>query len=255
MIDIEYAKEQFEKYVSNYDITDDKILLKKEHTYAVMDTTKYLCIHENINEEDSNIALLIALLHDIGRFEQLKRFHSFSDSNINHAALGVEILFKQNKIRDFIEDEQYDDLIKQAIGMHASYKIPVIEDKRVLLHVNLIRDSDKLDNFRVKNSASIETLFDIDENTFINQRVSKNILDDIINHRLILSSDRHNEVDMWVSYFAFIFDFNFKASFLCLKETDYLKRNILRFDYQGGLKEDMMLVLNYCQKYIENNCK
>ena len=39
------------------------------------------------------------LLHDIGRFEQLKRYQSFIDSQtIDHANLGVTILFDDNLI-------------------------------------------------------------------------------------------------------------------------------------------------------------
>ncbi len=42
---------------------------------------------------------MIALLHDIGRFEQLKRFDSFLPDTMDHAAYGVKILFNNDNWR------------------------------------------------------------------------------------------------------------------------------------------------------------
>lgn len=253
MIDIDKAKKRFEKYVSQYDLNNDKIRLKMIHTYCVVETSKYIVIHEQLSQEDYQLSLLIALLHDIGRFEQLKQFNSFSDQNVDHALLGVKILFEDNLIREFIDTDQYDQIIKSAIQYHSLYQLPVIKDQKILLHAKLIRDSDKLDNFRVKNIESIETLFDISEENFVNQLVSDNIIDDIKKHHLILSSNRKNEVDMWVSYFAFVFDLNFNASFQYLKETQYIRKNIDRFVYNPLLKKQMEFVKNECNQYVLNH--
>ena len=62
------------------------------------------------------LAELIGLLHDIGRFEQIKRYNTFIDKNsINHGQLGVKILFDDNQIRRFIKDSKYDDIIDGLI--------------------------------------------------------------------------------------------------------------------------------------------
>ena len=46
----------------------------------------------NLEKEDIKLAELIGLLHDIGRFEQLKRFNTFVDKkSINHGEFGGEI--------------------------------------------------------------------------------------------------------------------------------------------------------------------
>lgn len=251
MLNIENTKKTFQNYIQQFNINNDKINLKLIHTYHVVETSKYICLHENIEGEDYQLALIIALLHDIGRFEQLKRYNSFNDMNIDHAKLGVKILFEEGLIKEFVEDRQYDDIIKTAILYHSLYKIPHINNKQALLHSLLIRDSDKLDNFRVKNHASIETLFDISKNEFLRQQVSQNIIENIKQHQLILKENRHNEVDMWVSYFAFVFDMNFASSYQYLKETNYIVRNMERFQFTGKLKEQMDFVKDECMKYIE----
>lgn len=124
MFDILKAKESFMNYVRQFDLTNDKIHLKLVHTLEVVHTTEYLCHHENITGVERDLAYLIALLHDIGRFEQIKRFNSFDDRNIDHAKLGVQVLFKEGMIRNFIDDDQYDEIIEKAIVYHSLYKIP-----------------------------------------------------------------------------------------------------------------------------------
>lgn len=47
-------------------------------------------------------------------FEQIKRFNSFDDRNIDHAKLGVQVLFKEGMIRNFIDDDQYDEIIEKG---------------------------------------------------------------------------------------------------------------------------------------------
>ena len=187
MFDILKAKESFMNYVRQFDLTNDKIHLKLVHTLEVVHTTEYLCHHENITGVERDLAYLIALLHDIGRFEQIKRFNSFDDRNIDHAKLGVQVLFKEGMIRNFIDDDQYDEIIEKAIAYHSLYKIPNNLEPSLLKQVLLIRDSDKLDNFRVKNIESIQTLFSISDADFYSQRVSQNILKDI--EKALLMSD------------------------------------------------------------------
>ena len=151
-------------------------------------------------------------------------------------------------------DDQYDEIIEKAIAYHSLYKIPNNLEPSLLKQVLLIRDSDKLDNFRVKNIESIQTLISISDADFYSQRVSQNILKDIENHTLILKENRHNEVDMWVSYMAFVFDLNFKSSYLFIRENDYIHRNMERLHFTGDLKEDMLFVEKTCQSYIEEKC-
>ena len=72
MIDLNNARKQFEEYLKGYDGSDSKIHLKAVHTFCVMEAADSICQGEGFSQEDRQLALLIALLHDIGRFEQLK---------------------------------------------------------------------------------------------------------------------------------------------------------------------------------------
>ena len=44
------------------------------------------------------------MLHDIGRFEQIRRFGTFNDvQSVDHAEFGADLLFKEGLIRKFAE--------------------------------------------------------------------------------------------------------------------------------------------------------
>lgn len=50
------------------------------------------------NEEDIYLAEIIGLLHDFGRFEQLRKYHSYNDATtIDHADYSIEQLFTNAK--------------------------------------------------------------------------------------------------------------------------------------------------------------
>ena len=77
-MDFYTAKTQFNNYLKDYDCHNDKIRLKIVHTYGVVKESADIAARMKLSEEDTSLAKIIALLHDIGRFEQLKRFDSFS---------------------------------------------------------------------------------------------------------------------------------------------------------------------------------
>lgn len=229
MIDLQKARVAFKEYVSHYDPSQDLIRLKIVHTYAVMDLTKNLCARRNVNEEDTALAMLIALLHDIGRFEQYVRYGSFVDyETIDHAQLGCDILFKDGLIRSFCNDETYDSIIYDAIYEHNKFKITKAYDERTMFFIAMIRDTDKLDNFRVKETEKVETLLRCSIKDLVQEDITPKVYDDFMAHKLIYGPDRQTHLDMWISLAAFIFDFNFKESRDYVRDHDYINRSFDR---------------------------
>ena len=219
-IDLEYAKKSFREYLTAYDPEDEKIKLKRVHTFCVVEAADYICRKEKLSEEERELALLIALLHDIGRFEQLRLFNSYDDNRFDHASFGVQVLFKEGRIQEFIRTREFDEIIRQAIAWHSAYELPDMEEERILLHCRIIRDADKLDNFRVKATESLEAHFDVSKEVVEKEQVSSQVLEAVRNHRCLLRGERKTHLDMWISYLAFIFDLNFSSSFRYILEHD-----------------------------------
>ncbi|MCD7949525.1 MAG: HD domain-containing protein [Erysipelotrichaceae bacterium] len=229
MIDLSRAFKAFDHYISNYDTSIPSIHLKLIHTYEVVKVSDYLCDQLQIREEDKLLAALIALLHDIGRFDQWMLYHSFADyKTVDHALLSSELLFEKHLIREFIEDNKYDDIIKNAIEQHNKYQIDDGFDERNLLFIHLIRDADKLDNFRVKEEEDIEhilykTVAEVNKET-----ISPKIYEQFSHKQLIYGPNRITHLDMWLSYIAFIFDLHFKESLIYIKDNHWVERSFCR---------------------------
>lgn len=234
-MDLTRAKEEFDKYLQEFDATDDKIKLKLVHTENVVKSAREISLRMGLQGEDRQLAELIALLHDIGRFEQLRRFHSFEETAMmEHAAYGVQLLFGDEKlIRRFITDDSYDDIIYTAIAKHSDYAIGEIEDERTLLHARLIRDADKLDNCRVKIEDSVEAIIDVDEVTAGQQYITDKVWESCLRREAIVSAQRETRMDYWVSYVGYFFDINFPETYEIIKQENYVERIIDRIPYSN----------------------
>lgn len=251
MISIEHAKQAFDKFVQQFDTTDPKISLKIRHTYYVMDACEYLAREMNLDKTDYDLAILIGLLHDIGRFEQLTRFNSYDDNLISHAQCGIEVLFEQGHIRDFIDTDKYDNIIYHAIKNHSAYAIVPGLSERELLHAQIIRDADKIDNYRVKRDDTIEALLDMSAEELGTYEISDHIFDTFASHKTILKNDRKTPMDMWVSFLALLFDFNYAPSFKLILEKDYINSIVDRIPYSNldtieKMEKIRRIAIGYC---------
>ena len=248
------AKQKFETYLESYDRSNDKVRLKIIHTYGVVHDMSEICHRMHLTEEDTELARIIALLHDIGRFEQLKRYDSFEPGTMDHAAYGVKVLFDEGMIRRFLPDDKWDSIIYTAIAHHSDYELPEISDPQTLLHAKLIRDEDKLDNCRVKLVDSTSTFINVSEEELGTQNITQKVYETVFKNKCILSADRVTQMDYWVSYIVYFFDINFKESFDIIAENNYLNRIIDRIPYSNPVtKEQMENIRVYMQNFINSH--
>lgn len=253
MINYTFAREIFESYLDDYDRADDKVRLKIVHTYGVVGQAERIARRMRLSEEDTALAKLIALLHDLGRFEQLRRFDSFEPDTMDHAAYGVQVLFEEGMLRKFLPENTWDSIIRTAIAKHSDYCLSGVTDARALLHARLIRDADKLDNCRVKLVDATETFLGASPKEIGTQEISPNIYDFVFQNKCILSADRKTAMDYWVSYVAYFFDINFRESMDIIEENDYISRIIRRIPYSNPkTAAQMERIEAYVKQYAQD---
>ena len=142
----------FDRYVEPFLATDREgqknIQLKIEHTQKVCAAMAELAAGEGLSEHDSRIAAAVALLHDVGRFPQYLRWRTFLDSaSDNHARLAIDVIRAENILAGIDSDEQI--LIEEAVRFHNMLTPPAGFKSATRQYIDLIRDADKLDIWRV----------------------------------------------------------------------------------------------------------
>ncbi len=210
-INFEQVSKVFDEYYENYKHLSNDIDYKYTHSYNVSKLMGDLAKRLGLDENDVELAKTIGLLHDIGRFEQLKTTGSFNDKEFDHAIYGGKLLFEDKFIEKFIDFRDYDELINFAIVNHNKFAIDECKDERVLMFAKMIRDMDKTD---IYYQIAMKYSPEFDGN------VTKKVLDDFMDGKCINHKDRKTKSDKLVSEMAFLNDFNFNESLDLLVETD-----------------------------------
>lgn len=253
MIDIEKAKKEFDKYAKKYDLEEENLNMKYYHTYRVMDLCEEIAKKLNLNEEEIKLAALIGLLHDIARFEQYTKYKTFSDLNsIDHGDFGVEILENENFIRDFIEENKYDNIIKKAIKNHNKYKIEDGLTEEELLYSKIIKDADKLDIFYVV--LEVFSKNDKQKQEIENGAISDDVMEQIKQERLVQRKTNATSMDGYLVNLSFVFDFYFSYSYKIIEKEDYINKLIDKYDFKNeDTKIKMEQIRTKLNKYIQEN--
>ncbi|MBN2297777.1 MAG: HD domain-containing protein [Deltaproteobacteria bacterium] len=219
----------FDDYIDTFDMQDKElsinIALKREHTLRVCNEIAYIGKNLGLSETDLVIAEVLALFHDIGRFEQYRKYRTFVDSiSVNHAEFGIEIL-RENSVLTTLDSSTAEFILK-VISYHNRAYLPDGETPACLFFSRLLRDADKLDIWYVLTSyysrsseeknRAIE--LDLPDTPGISPGVYKGIMShSVINHSLVRSLN-----DFKMLQAAWVFDVNFQPTFQRLYEKGYL---------------------------------
>lgn len=214
------------RFCSGDAILQENIDLKVEHTRRVCSVIRDIGESLNLSEGDLCLAEACALLHDIGRFEQYRRYRTFADHRSeDHSALGVKVI-QDNRLLDGLEPAAADILI-HAVGCHNRAALCEGKSARHLLFLKLLRDADKVDIWRVVTeyyrdagngrNPSIELdLPDTDS-------VSAPVYEALMNGRSAQMTDLRTLQDFKLLQIGWIYDVNFPRTFQILREKKYLK--------------------------------
>ena len=211
-MDFDKIHKVFADYVNNFDMSDKNISLKYYHTLEVSDICYKIASLLGLSDEDKDLAKLIGYLHDIGRFEQIAKTNSFKDSIMDHADNGVRMLFDEGLIRNFIDDDKYDEIIKKAVKNHNKLEIIDEVNDRERLFCNIIRDADKIDIFRVRR---------IYYENKITEEINEKVIECFEKKQLVEIKDVKNKADAILCNLAFVFDLNYNESIKVLNEKEY----------------------------------
>lgn len=246
MIDLEKAKNEFIKYTNNYDLTNSHITRKIYHSLRVMEVSKKIAENLNLNKEQIDLATLIGLLHDIARFEQRRRYGTYYDKkSVDHGDLAVELLEENNFIRNFIETDKYDDIIKVAIKNHNKYEIEPLEGES-LLQAKIIKDADKIDIF-----YQLAHQFAKDKNAIENSEISEDYIKQLKQGKCIFRNADESAIDELVLITSFIYDIHFDSSLKLIREENYIGKMFEQFDFDEKTQKQVDEILEIANAFLE----
>lgn len=250
----------FAEYVRNYDPSDEKIKLKIDHTYRVAGLCQRIAESLGLSESDVDIAWLLGMLHDIGRFEQIRRFGTFNDAqSVDHAEFGADLLFKEGLIRKFAEgyyeecelarswNEEAEQIIKNnehhnkdtgllemAIRQHNKYRVKEDLTERQRMFCDILRDADKVDIFKVNADIPMEIIYDVTTEELKNGVITKEVLESFYKKETVLKSVRRSAVDHIVGHISLLFELVYKESYRQAKEQGYVYKLL---DFKSDVPE------------------
>lgn len=142
---------RYDAYVDTFRVDGELPLmmaLKREHTSHVVENAIAIASGEGFDAATSRLCEAAALLHDTGRYEQLRRYNTFRDSDsIDHAVFSHDIVRDCGWLDAWPAEERR--AILAAVLYHNRRDLPGGLDSATLAVSQTVRDADKLDIFRV----------------------------------------------------------------------------------------------------------
>ena len=132
--------------------------LKLFHTRKVVEAAKAIASGEKFDARTSLVTEAAALLHDTGRYEQLRRWNTFRDSDsVDHAVFSHDIVAERGWLAQCGFSKEDADAVLFAVLVHNRRDIPPESDPVKLAAAKAVRDADKLDIFRVLEDQVAKT--------------------------------------------------------------------------------------------------
>lgn len=215
--------DEFKSYTSNYDVNDPKVDLKLKHTYRVAGLAERIAKSLELSQDDVDLAWLLGMLHDIGRFEQVRIYNTYNDSlSVDHAKFGADLLFgKDRLIEAFVDDRAEDELINNAISVHSLYRVPEELDDRTTMFAHILRDADKLDILKANLETPLEDIYNVTSEELYNSLISDEVVNSFYEHHATLRALKKTPADHVVAHMSLFFELVYKESSVIALEQGY----------------------------------
>ena len=163
----------YDGYVDGYRDADGNLpvmmRLKRVHTGFAVKNAELIADGEKFDATTREAALAAALLHDTGRYEQLRLYDTFRDSDsVDHAVFSHDIVKGKGWLDVVFPDEGVREAVLKAVLYHNRRDVPGGLDALTEACSHTVRDADKLDIFRVLEDQVEHTDWRHDSRAFWN---------------------------------------------------------------------------------------
>ena len=200
---------------------------KIEHTMIVCHEIGQLGQEMHLDQDGIILARIMGLFHDVGRFEQARRFGTFRDrSSVDHGKLGEQILRENRVLEKLARDQQ--ELVFKAVRYHNRKELPPVEDEAFIFFTSLLRDADKLDIYR---DIWSKLAGDEQSGKSAPSRAkpchgicSQKVLQSLENGRIVDSEEVKSDTDYRLLLISWVYDINHAQTARRLQARGYITR-------------------------------
>jgi hypothetical protein len=239
----------FDIYVKSF-YSDDAdmqlhVAVKERHTYHVCDNIRQIGQSLKLGAAELQLAEIVALFHDVGRFLQYQKYRTFNDKrSVDHAELSVAVLEEFGVLQAMSPAEQ--DLIKKAVLYHNKRSVPENQPGVVLLFSQMIRDADKLDIFAMIVGEDQDCKMIKSPEFEQCGKYSLKITADILKNRLAYYEDIETSADQMLFRASWVYGIYFPYSSRYMLEKRYVPKML------AELPQDAMIqrVTAHLEEYL-----
>ena len=202
------------------------ILIKEKHTGYVTANCVELAKFLKLSTHDVQLAEIIGLFHDVGRFRQYSLYKTFNDADSeDHADLALKVIDEL----EFFSELSADDfaLVKFAIQNHNKKTVAPTDDARKIFFAKIIRDADKLDIYRVLEPFLAQANAD-KMPKFIKGKARPDISPDFVENFVTGEQADYRKIrtngDRKIVRLMWIYDINFSWTMQKIVERGYIEK-------------------------------
>ena len=249
-----WMQNYMKSFYSNDAEVQQGILIKEKHTGYVTANCIELAQNLNFSKHDTEIAEIIGLFHDVGRFRQYSIYKTFNDADSeDHADLAVKVIeeldfFKKIPAVDY-------EIVKFAIQQHNKKDIAPCEDERKILFAKVIRDADKLDIYRVLEPFLAQENADkmpnfIKSTSRLVADVSPDFVEKFVRGEQTDYRKSRTNGDRKIVRLMWIYNVNFVWTMKKIVERGYIDKIVKNLPQDEKIAEGVRRLRDYVEKFI-----
>ena len=223
------------KYVADSEFYCEYVEEKIYHSMQVIGAMKYIMKHEktfqNRDKDFLNYAKIATILHDVGRFEEIKRLYdaeknkngknSLWNSKLNHGYFGYEILknsAEYNDPRIYIPVKHHGNMIEDLYEDEEFLSIKDEKLKKDIVEIIfLVRDADKTANYYLVTYGKYTKFPNVFKNSYTEEENSRPIspeaMEEFTGFSVVGRENSYNFATRYLNMLSWIFDINYLPSF------------------------------------------
>jgi hypothetical protein len=235
-VDLEKAREGFDRYTRSFDLSVPMIQLKYRHSYDVMKIGEKLTAALAWPKDRAQVGIAACLLHDAGRFSQYRDFGTYYDgASVDHGERGYQELLAAFSKADLFGDgldREAQGAVLEAVRWHNKKALPETGaiTPEVMPFCRLARDADKLDVCTLVLRRMDEgTVGELLPRHKIDAPLSAVLLDEVEEGWRGSYKNASSLLDFLLIQLTWVLDVNFAPSLEILEKSGVLARIRSRF--------------------------